>query len=387
MPLHARTFQLAKDPEHPQECQDAFQIDAERGIAAVADGVASAIFSGPWARLLTEAVVAEPPDPLNAASFAPWLQAQRQRWSQGIDTSGLAWFQKAKLPLGAFSTLLWVQVLPLEQQDEGAFGAMRLQAFAIGDSCLFQLRAGELVRSFPIQQASEFEADPIVLGSVDLKRDQHMQFLTLDERCYEDDLLVLCTDAIAAWALQLQEAGDEPPWDAFWNMTDEEWAAEVNDLRQQGVMRYDDATLMLLRVTRQAVETAEPEPAPAGSEAAQVVRAEIVDEPRDEPASRQETLAARFKALSERFSHDLQKATEVGRQRAEEGLKLAEDGLKKATEVGLKKAEEGLKMAEEGLKKASEVGARTAEEGLKKAKEAKQSTQSLLRRWFRPREK
>jgi len=259
MPFQARIFRLPKDVEHPDEYQDAYAVDPEGGIAAVADGVASAIFSGQWAEMLVEAVLADTPDPDDAETFAGWLEQRRRAWSESIDVSGLAWFQKAKLPLGAFSTLVWVRVAPMEEEREGAFGAYRLQAYAIGDSCLFQVRGGELVRMFPTLEAEQFAADPLVLGSVDLNRDRLQQFVTLDETCYDDDLLVLCTDAIAEWAVRMAEAGTPPDWQRYWRMTHVQWEEEVAALRHERQMRYDDHTMLLLRVARQGAMLGEPE--------------------------------------------------------------------------------------------------------------------------------
>jgi serine/threonine protein phosphatase PrpC len=271
MPFQSRVFTFAKDAEHPEQFQDAYALDPQRGIAVVADGVASAIFSRQWAAILTEATLADPPDPNHPQSFADWLRRQRQAWSQQIDTGGLAWFQKAKLPLGAFSTLLWIRLVPPAEQQPGTFGAYRLQSFAIGDSCLFHVRHGQLLRTFPIQQAAELEADPLVLGSVDLNRDGLMRFAALDELCYPDDLLVLCTDAIAQWALRLRESGEWPAWDKYWALTRQEWEDEIVRLRQQQQMRYDDATLVLLRVTGEGVGIGEPERPASGTAAAEQI--------------------------------------------------------------------------------------------------------------------
>ena len=261
MPFESRVFKLAKDTEHPEEYQDAFRVDAARGIAVVADGVASAIFSRQWAEILTEAIVADAPDPQDKQAFGRWLHQRRQEWSEQIDVSCLAWFQRAKLPVGAFSTLLWVRLLETEEDRPGAFGAYRLQGFAIGDSCLFHVRHGEVVRTFPIQKAAELQADPVAIGSVDLKRDQLLQFVTLDEFCFPDDLLVLCTDAVTEWALRLKESGGSPAWDEYWSMTQQDWEEEIAGLRDRRQMRYDDATFILLRVTAQGVEIGQREEA------------------------------------------------------------------------------------------------------------------------------
>ncbi len=258
MPFEARAFQLAKDPEHPGENQDAYAFDPERGVAAIADGVASAIFSGAWAETLVEAAVRQPPDPDETGHFAQWLADCRRQWTERIDTTGLAWFQKAKLPTGAFSTLLWAQLLPLEPDHAGSFGGFRLLARAIGDSCLFHVRHGELLRRFPMAAVADFEDNPLALGSVDLGRDALMQFATLDVACYPDDTLLLTTDAIAEWLYRRVEADDPPEWSKLGEADSGEWVDEVHKLRAAREMRYDDATLLALRITSEARPNAEP---------------------------------------------------------------------------------------------------------------------------------
>jgi hypothetical protein len=254
--LDTRLFTLAKDPEQPEAFQDACCVDTDHHIFAIADGVSSALFSGPWAAILAEAAVADSPNPHDADEFGEWLQRQRQRWEGSIDTSNLAWFQKAKLPQGAFSTLLYIRICPAEADQPGAFGGHRLVAFALGDSCLFHLRGGELVRSFPLERSEQFQADPVVLGSIDLKRDHLLEFAILDEMCYPGDEFVLCTDAVAEWAARSYETGDPPVWNDFWLMSEDDWRSGVAWLRQERQMRVDDATMLLLKLVDERAELA-----------------------------------------------------------------------------------------------------------------------------------
>jgi serine/threonine protein phosphatase PrpC len=251
MQFESRVFQLAKDPEHPDENQDAYQVDARRGVAAIADGVASGIFSRQWARLLSEAVVADAPDPFDREAFGRWLAERRERWQEEIDVESLAWFQKPKLREGAFSTLLWVTLVEEGPDGDEGPGACRIQCLAVGDSCLLCLEDGRMVRSFPIERAEQFEADPVVVGSLDLGRDERIEFQSLEHPCREGDLVVLCTDAVADWALRAEESGNSPDWQTYWEMSEEDWQQQVDRLRADGQMRYDDATVVLLSVCRQ----------------------------------------------------------------------------------------------------------------------------------------
>jgi hypothetical protein len=313
-----RTLALAKDPDNPKEYQDASAVDAERGVATIADGVSSALFSGPWASILANAAVADPPDLADPAGFARWLSDRRAAWTASIDTSGLAWFQRAKLPTGAFSTLLWIQLLPMPEDRAGAFGAYRLLGHAIGDSCLFHVRRGELVRTFPVQASAELQADPLVLGSVDLGRDAMLEFVALDQVCYPDDLFVLCTDALADWALRRYEAGDPPAWDEYWDKCFEDWQAEIVALRHDRQMRVDDATLVMLRVVEQT---------------AQAIIVDDDDEPEAEAIVLEDDSLAWLKSAGK----DLKSASEHVAEQAGEAAGRMVKGLKSLKDKALQK--------------------------------------------------
>ena len=240
MPFNSKSFWLAKDPEHGGEYQDAHCLDAERGIAAIADGVSSAIFSRRWAEILTERCVADAPQVHDQQALSQWLVEPREQWASTIDPSQLAWHQRSKLKNGAFTTLLAVSLAGGESP--------RLAAWAIGDCNLFHVRSGELQCSFPIEESSQFGIDPLVIGSIDANRDQLLEFASTELQCAVGDEFILCTDAIGSWALAEYEAGRRVDWSEFWRMDDATWSARVLDLRQQGVMRVDDATLLLLAI-------------------------------------------------------------------------------------------------------------------------------------------
>jgi hypothetical protein len=246
MMFDAQVFELPKDAEYPEQNQDAWAFDPRCGIAAIADGVASSLFARRWARILTEAAAADPPDPEEPKAFWTWLEECRQTWRRRIDVSELAWHQKAKLPGGAFSTLLWLTVVA--RPDPAAWS---LRAHAVGDSCLFLVRGGTTVQTFPIRRSSELEASPMVLGSVDLHHDHVVEFRRMEAECRPGDLLVLSTDAVAAWALRREEAGTPVDWEAFWDMPEATWQQQVMALRDRRQMRYDDTTMVLLRIVPQ----------------------------------------------------------------------------------------------------------------------------------------
>ena len=248
--FQSKTFWLAKDAAQAEQYQDAFALDAKRGVAAIADGVSSSLFSAPWAKILTEAVVSSPPDVHDASSLFPWLAAQRTKWNETVDTANLAWHQKAKMQQGAQSTLLWARVLPPDERDRQCPDSPRLQCFAIGDCLLLHARGSQMLRAFPIESSAAFDENPQVLASIESKQDQSLAFHRLYDYCQAGDLLILCTDAIGAWAIKQLEDGATMLWRDFWDMEPADWTAWIARLREEGRMRYDDATMVLLRISQ-----------------------------------------------------------------------------------------------------------------------------------------
>jgi len=280
MRFQSRCFWLAKDADYADEYQDAFELDSDRGLAAIADGVSSALFSGPWARILTKATVSDPPNLDDSPQFLDWLGRQRTAWQGQIDTRNLPWNVRPRLVHGAMTTLLWVELVPDGQSDDLVPGRYRLRATAIGDCCLFQCRQGECLRTFPMQAAAEFGLDPAVIGSIDRKLDHLLEFQVVEDECWPGDLLVLATDALALWAMGRAEAGDPVAWDNYWDVSEEAWREEIMSLRRESEMRYDDTTLVLLRVIEETAAPLEAIP----EEAEPLVVLEIVEEDGPPPA-------------------------------------------------------------------------------------------------------
>lgn len=242
-----RTFWLPKDLSNAKGYQDASEVAPEAGVAAIADGVSSSLFSGSWAQLLVKGVVADPPAVFDANLMHPWLNLRREAWRAPIDVNTLAWHQKPKFQEGAFSTLLWIEMFHVGEDDQ-ATGPYQVRCYAYGDCTLFHCREGRVVRAFPFEDSKLFGVEPPSLGSVDRQQDHLLQFQTLEDYVQPHDLLVLTTDALALWALVELEAGRSPDWESFWSKTDDEFREQIVQLRQENRIRFDDTTLVLLRV-------------------------------------------------------------------------------------------------------------------------------------------
>jgi hypothetical protein len=317
--LASRVLTLAKDPDWPEENQDYCRVEGARGVAVAADGVTSAIFSRLWARILVEAAVDGLPDPDDREPFARWLSARREEWSRQIDVSRLAWFQKPKLREGAFSTLLYVRLIPPEEAEEGN-RAWRLSALAVGDTCLFYVREGSILRKFPVQSAAELERNPVVLGSIDLHRDDQIKFCRMEEPCQPGDLVVLCTDALAEWALRLEESGRQPQWQTYWDIPQAAWEEEIKTLRTEREIRCDDTTLVLLRVADEDSIASRPAVLPAAEPAAQAAAA---------PCETSEVSKTTIEQVSDLVGRQLSEGAAWAKKRLKQAGQTASSALKK----------------------------------------------------------
>jgi len=120
-------------------------------------------------------------------------------------------------------------------------------AVAVGDCCLFQVRADAVIKTFPILRSLDFDGTPDLLGSRqrEVARDV---WSTGDFR--PGDRLLCMSDALAKWFLAQSEAG-RLPWRAVTQIeaeanAEEAFAAWIEQMRQAKVLRNDDVTLLTI---------------------------------------------------------------------------------------------------------------------------------------------
>jgi hypothetical protein len=265
-----------RDPESPGAYEDASAVSRRLGRAVIADGVSSAMMSRSWARLLTRTAVVAPPAAYDDESLTAWVSDLQAAWWEQVDTSRLGWSGQEKLRrFGAQCTLMIVDVEPLEaveSSDDGTPAEYALRAHSIGDCCLFLVRDGVKILSFPMTRAGEFDASPYALSSKAKGVRYAEQFRELaDGRCRAGDVLVLCTDAIAAWAMREYEAGRAVDWHRY---RDDEaaWQSDIVGFRQIGPadagnqLVIDDCTLLVLDIIPETADESPPDVEPDRSD-------------------------------------------------------------------------------------------------------------------------
>jgi hypothetical protein len=163
---------------------------------AIADGTSESMLAGRWARLLARTACGYDPRALRHA-----VRRAARSWpvelSEYLADRPLAWWQREKLARGAQATVLVAQV-----SGDGTW-----RAAAVGDSCLFYCRGDDVLDTFPVTSTVAFGSRPdlVVSTRVEVCRPR-----SVVGRFVGGDLLVLATDALAAWAMHTVEMGQSP---------------------------------------------------------------------------------------------------------------------------------------------------------------------------------
>ena len=243
-PPRWQVFHAHKHGNAADEYEDAFAGDPIQGRFAVADGASESSFAAGWAKLLVEGFLAAEGEPWDELD---WLRPQRQRWAAEIDDRPLPWYAEDKRDLGAYATLLGIAFRFPGTDAESA----EWHALAVGDSCLFHLRDGELLLSFPLTHSAEFGNLPNLLGSRGRPADTPSQGVQHAQGDWHPvDRFLLMTDALAEWTLrQIEESGQ--PTSAFDRLLAEPvpqaaFAEWVEEHRRRHGLRNDDVTLLVI---------------------------------------------------------------------------------------------------------------------------------------------
>ncbi len=243
--IQFRELRLSRGGNRADECEDASAGSADRARFAVADGASESFQAGLWANLLVEAYVRS--DDLHP-DWLEWLPPLQASWAEladhasrpgeNGDGASLPWYLESRMHQGAFATFLSLVV-------EGP----TWHAVAVGDTCLFQVRADRLEVAFPLTRADDFHSSPWLVGSRQAPAGvPSQQSVRLEGEWRAGDRVYLMTDALAHWFLTQHEGGLGP-----WRVLDELLARPrevfegwVEEQRGAGWLRNDDVTLVAI---------------------------------------------------------------------------------------------------------------------------------------------
>ncbi len=236
-----QSFSLQKAGNEIGECEDIWNWSKTDRLYSIAlsDGATESSFSQEWAEELVTAFVNQ------EQPTSSWLTTAQQTWQQWLENQDLSWFAKRKVGQGAFATFLSLAIL-----DD-----LSWKAIAVGDSCLFVVKNGELGirnyelrKSFPIKQSEEFGNRPRLIGTH--SKVEQVCFSKINGVAEVGDRFYLTTDAIACWIFKQLEANQDP-WVKLGEISSQDMFANwVNELRDRHEIANDDTTLLCLEIKR-----------------------------------------------------------------------------------------------------------------------------------------
>jgi hypothetical protein len=235
-----KVFSCPKLGNSLEEYEDAWAHRHTRtpvGIrVAVADGATESSFAKFWAVLLAESYVRSE---VTGAEFLARLEPARRLWGRRLAGRPLPWFASEKAEQGAFAAFLGVQIDAHKK---------RWTALAVGDCCLMQVdnasKGMRVVEMFPLQKSSQFTMSPYLIGSKSNGESLNERIHISKGSLRDGDMLLLATDAMAAWLLKQYEDG-RPLWKWLYRKlrTPENFAGMVAYGRKNG-LHNDDFTLV-----------------------------------------------------------------------------------------------------------------------------------------------
>lgn len=258
MKIQHASRQVPKPGSNEDQCEDAFAFTPRTLTFAVCDGAGTAFESRRWARLLADRFAASPPPKWNRDQILGWTSQASAEWDKSIPWDELTFFEEQKAHEGSAATLVGLELVPyLNSTDTRMW-----QCLAIGDSCLFQVRNGQLISKLPVEHSADFGLNPPLLSTDGNANAAKLGRLAVKRGTWQEgDIFFLLTDAIAHWFLSEHEAG-RAPWQFLVSSAPGEFQKFVRDAQARGQMRKDDVTVFMIGIDVQVGTPGEAMPIP-----------------------------------------------------------------------------------------------------------------------------
>lgn len=239
MRLRARAFWLPKAGNPVEDWEDACAFSEARSLLSLSDGASSSFRAHEWASTLVQGFLACPPAAPNLPALEAWVGERAVEFEALPSPYGGAWYVDEAASRGAFATFLGFAM------DADSGGAETdWTAMAVGDSCLFQVRAGRCIHAFPLNDPDAFTSTPELLSSKELDRAYGARAAVISQgRCEAGDVFLLATDALAQWALRNALGGGDV-WSILAGLRHETFLALLATLRGANAIENDDVTLV-----------------------------------------------------------------------------------------------------------------------------------------------
>lgn len=251
--LRSRSFSLPKAGNSEEENEDAVFADDVQGRYAISDGATEGAYSRIWAHQLVKQYGENPlysAPQQEGMSLQEWLPVFEAGRISPDSSDHLPWYLEKGIERGSYATLLGIAFSKASERH----GVYEWDAVAIGDSCLFQVKADGFLDSFPLAFDYDFSNAPVLLSTVASSNKDAAK--TLSHRTgvlLEGDRLLLVTDAFAAWIMK-QSATSPEIVQKLVSLVDPDSFAELVDTeRRSQRLKNDDSSLLVIEIGAGAV--------------------------------------------------------------------------------------------------------------------------------------
>lgn len=230
-------FWLQKAGNQPEEYEDAFAPAAHSVLptpctdffCAVADGATETSFSGLWARQLADAFAKQRLQRITPNTVRDLAGEWSVEIAERTRAKPLPWYAEEKLRKGAFAALAGLHL-----RADGWWTAL-----SVGDSCIFQLRPGAGIKSFPYSTPEQFNNTPI-LWSTNSAQNTRVVPKRTHGRWKPGDYFLLMSDAIAHAFLSHESVREQ----IHTGLNQENFEALIQAARSDKLCKNDDVTLL-----------------------------------------------------------------------------------------------------------------------------------------------
>jgi hypothetical protein len=244
-PPRSRTFRAPKALEQLPDCQDAIYPLPGFGeggtVFAVADGSTSSFYAARWAELLADGFAEATEQAF--ADWHLWLEPLREDWLLAVRSRldakstlapdiRLIFENNLKDGKDAGATFAGIEFFPPEGD-----GSVAWRALAVGDACLFHLRA-DAVDSLPIDDAAKFDFQTVAISSLEMAPEPQIFQGTSDREEAQPparvgDIFILATDEMAKWMLKnsTRKPSPTPVWGEILALAEEGLSVEESERR------------------------------------------------------------------------------------------------------------------------------------------------------------
>lgn len=244
--LHLRQVLLPKLGLEASECEDVIAVDTQSCRFAVADGATEAFDARNWAERLARRWVGREAT-LSLEEFRNWVASEGRELQDSWSGLNLSWYSEEKARTGSFAAFVGVE-LDLKNETPS------WKAIALGDACVLHCRNGSLLKGLPLSRSEDFNTAPILVASNSGLHESSMRLVVTDSAsCESGDLLLLLSDAAAAWYLQCLENNELATERLFFKNSDEYLKEFFNCERSAGRIRNDDIAIIRIEIKQRSI--------------------------------------------------------------------------------------------------------------------------------------